>query len=139
MKYKGIAIILLIATSTAVFVPIFNIGREVKLLPWEKNTINININRPDLQISTDIQSAVNITIYKYHSEDLELISDFQINGDYTVDKLSPGYYVMEFISSELGTVALSPKGVYTVTVILFFTMLIINMYLLYDKYSIVYE
>ncbi len=135
MRYKGIFIILLIASSTALFVPILNLGREIKLYPLETKNVNININRPKLQITSDITTGVDVSIYRYKSGDLELISQFKLNINKTLEKLSPGYYVFEFTSSELGTIYLSPKGLYTVPTVLFFILLIINLYFLYDKFN----
>ncbi len=134
IKFSGVFLILFIVAATPIFMNMINEDIEVPVIPQREEKITININQPKLDFSVNINASltVNILYYIASSNSTEVIvSDLNFNNSYTVDNLKTGLYQISIKSTELAVVTLRNYGFSVVQIVLFFMLMIINIYSLY--------
>ena len=134
MKLSGLFFVLLVASSTTILFPIIKQDRSISMEPEQFQTIVLNINQPTLQLSTAIESEIVLNItHTLRSDNFVQIFDGVFTGNIELSDLSPGFYIIRMLSHDLGILEISCSGLYMPSLIIFFVLIIINIYLLYSK------
>ena len=134
MKLSGIFLVLLVASSTTILFPIIKQDKTISMEPEQLQTIVININQPMLQLSTAIESEIVLNITQTLKSDIFVqIFDGTFTENIEISDLSPGFYIINMLSHDLGNLEISCSGLFMPSLIIFFVLIIINIYLLYSK------
>lgn len=134
MKLSSIFLVLLVASSTTILFPIIKPDQSISMEPEQLQTIVVNVNQPILRLSTAIESEIVLNITQtLKSDNFVQIFDGTFTGNIEISDLSPGFYIIRMLSHDLGNLEISCSGLYMPALIIFFVLIIINIYLLYSK------
>lgn len=134
MNIRGILLVLLVASSTTILFPIIKQDQTISMEPEQLQTIVININQPSLQFLTAIETEIVLNItHTLRANNNVHIFDGTFTGEMELSDLAPGFYIIEMLSHDLGNLEISCSGLYMTSLIIFFVLVIINIYLLYAK------
>ena len=134
MKVRGILLILLVASATTILFPIIEQDQIISMEPEKIQTIVINISQPTLKLSTAIETEIvlNVTQTLKSNNNVDIF-DGTFTGEMELSDLSPGFYIINMLSHDLGILEISGSGLYIPSLIIFFVLVIFNIYLLYAK------
>ncbi|OLS20967.1 MAG: hypothetical protein HeimC2_35200 [Candidatus Heimdallarchaeota archaeon LC_2] len=137
MKITTLIHILLI-TSLVMLLPLFENSYSTTLFPGTPKSLVINVHTPELKFSSDKLTVIelNVSFMNPLINEATIITPefFQFSLSKTIKLNKPGSYLLEFFTEEIVEVTVEGVGIYTFTIAIILTLLIIDIILLARNY-----
>ena len=132
------AIHILLICSLVMLLPLFENSYSTTLFPETHKSILINVHTPELKFSSDKLTFIELNVSYMNPIDEEktkiTLEFFQFSGSTIVETDKPGSYLIEFFSDEIVEVTIKSQGIYTYTIVIILTLLIVDTVLVARNY-----
>ena len=133
MKFVDISIISLIFLFGTIISPVLSPDIVITTVPEEPQSLPLHVNQPILIISVDHTESVKFNLTRLDKESVVISHEF--TGEYKIDGLTVGMYRLDIVSAQLGEITINRTGFYTLPLVLFVFIGLVNLYLIYRKSS----
>ncbi|MHA2254084.1 MAG: hypothetical protein ACXAD7_27275 [Candidatus Kariarchaeaceae archaeon] len=137
MKWETLFIILFIASIIS-FTPLLEPAQEVTITPNFPNSIVFDAHTPSIKLSSNIESIFRVNVSYINlvkKTNTTIQSEIEFTSSLTIETDKPGYYLLEILSQDFSIIKIKGVGVYSVNLILFIILGVINAYYLYKRLS----
>ena len=129
---------ILLICSLVMILPLFENSYSTTLFPETQKSIVINVHTPELKFSSDKLTAIQLNVSYMNPIDAKqnkiTLEFFQFSSSTTIKIDKPGSYLLEFFSDEIVEVTIESQGIYTYTIVIILTLLIVDAVLVARNY-----
>lgn len=132
------AIHILLICSLVMLLPLFENNYSTTLFPETQKSIVLNVHTPELKFSSDKLTFVELNVSYMNPIGEEktriTLEFFQFSGSTIVETDKPGSYLIEFFSDEIVEITIKSQGIYTYSIVIILTLLIVDTVLVARNY-----